>query len=82
MRLAALNMDSGMTLDDFRQLANPKDRRLQLFSKQTKRYVELQERANKELAELCEMYEIFKQIMGQDPKLLGEEAGRIDRAKP
>lgn len=82
MRLAALNMDSGMTIDDFRQLANSKDRRLQLFSKQTKRYVELQERANKELAELCEMYEIFKQIMGQDPKLLGEGAGRIDRAKP
>jgi len=82
MRLAALNMDSGMTLDDFRQLANPRDRRLQLFAKQTKRYVELQERANKELRDLCEMYEVFKQIIGRDPKLLGEEAGKIDRAKP
>ena len=82
MRLAALNMDSGMTLDDFRQLATPKDRRLQLFAKQTKRYVELQERANKELRDLCNMYEAFKQIIGKDPQLLGEGAGSIDRAKP
>src|SRR5439155_2182090 len=74
MRLAALNMDSGMTLSDFRQLVTPKDRRLQLFAKQTKRYVEAQDRANKELHELCNMYDAFKQIVGRDPKPLGEEA--------
>jgi len=82
MRLAALNMDSGMTLSDFRQLATPKDRRLQLFAKQTKRYVDLQDRANKELHDLCDMYEAFKRILGRDPKLIGEGAGPIDRANP
>jgi hypothetical protein len=35
LRLAALNMDSGMTFEDFEQLANPRDRRPPIFAKQT-----------------------------------------------
>ncbi|HLW83275.1 MAG TPA: hypothetical protein VKS20_14655 [Candidatus Acidoferrales bacterium] len=82
LRLAALNMDSGMTFGDFEQLTNPKDRRLRIFAKQTKAYVDLQRRANKELSDLIEMYEIFKQIIGKDPKELGEGAAKLDRSKP
>lgn len=82
LRLAALNMDGGMTFEDFEQLANPKDRRLQIFAKQTRIYVQAQRRANKELNELAGMYEAFKAILGRDPKELGEGAGRLDSAKP
>jgi hypothetical protein len=82
LRLAALNMDSGITLEDFEQLANPRDRRLRIFAKQTKLYVDLQRKAIKELTELVEMYEAFKQIIGKDPKELGEGAARLDRLKP
>lgn len=82
LRLAALNMDSGMTLEDFRQLVSPKDRRLRLFSKQTKQYVDAQDKANKQLLDLVDMYEAFKQILSRDPRELGEGAGKIDRAKP
>jgi hypothetical protein len=82
LRLTALNMDSGMKFEDFEQLANPRDRRLQIFAKQTRLYVDAQRRANKELSELVEMYEIFKQIIGKDPKELGEGAAKLDRSKP
>lgn len=82
LRLAALNMDSGMKFEDFEQLANPRDRRLRLFAKQTKLYVEAQKRANKELNELVGMYEAFRLILGKDPKELGERAGILDKAKP
>lgn len=82
LRLAALNMDSGMNFGDFEQLTNPKDRRLRIFAKQTKAYVDLQRRANKELSDLIEMYEIFKQIIAKDPKELGEGAAKLDRSKP
>ena len=77
-----MNMDSGMTFEDFEQLTNPKDKRLRIFAKQTKAYVDLQRRANKELSDLISMYEIFKQIIGRDPKELGEGAARLDKAKP
>jgi hypothetical protein len=82
LRLAALNMDSGMKFEDFKQLINPRDRRLRLFAKQTKLYVDAQERANKQLVDLVEMYEAFKQILSKDPRELGEGAGKLDRAKP
>jgi hypothetical protein len=82
LRLAALNMDGGMTFEDFEQLANPRDRRLQIFAKQTKLYVQAQRKANKELNELAAMYEVFKTILGKDPKELGEGAGKLDKAKP
>jgi hypothetical protein len=82
LRLAALNMDSGMKFEDFEQLANPRDRRLWIFAKQTKLYVEAQRRANKELNELARMYEAFKLIISRDPRELGEGAGVIDSAKP
>ena len=82
LRLAALNMDGGMRFEDFEQLANPRDRRLLLFAKQTKLYVEAQKRANKELNELAGMYEAFKLILGKDPKELGEGAAKLDKGKP
>jgi hypothetical protein len=82
LRLAALNMDGGMKFEDFEQLANPRDRRLQIFAKQTKMYVQAQKRANKELNELAGMYDAFKAILARDPKELGEGAGKLDRAKP
>ncbi|MDA2914146.1 hypothetical protein MYX77_09345 [Acidobacteriia bacterium AH_259_A11_L15] len=82
LRLAALNMDSGMSLEDFQQLTNPRDRRLRIFTKQTKLYVDLQKKANKELLELIEMYGAFKRIIGRDVKELGEGAGKLDKAKP
>lgn len=82
LRLASLNMDSGMRFEDFEQLANPRDFRLRIFAKQTKLYVEAQRRANKELNELAGMYEAFKRILGKDPKELGEGAAKIDLAKP
>jgi hypothetical protein len=82
LRLAALNMDAGMSFEDFKQLSDPKDRRLRLFAKQTKYYVEAQEKANKQLLDLVEMYEAFKQILSKDPRELGEGAGKIDRTKP
>lgn len=82
LRLAALNMDGGMKFEDFEQLANPRDRRLQIFAKQTKIYVQAQRKADKELNELAGMYETFKAILGRDPKELGEGAGKLDRAKP
>lgn len=71
-----------MKFEDFEQLANPKDKRLRIFAKQTKLYVEAQKKANKELLELVDMYEGFKQILARDPKELGEGAARIDLAKP
>ena len=82
LRLAALSMDGGMSFEDFEQLVNPKDRRLRLFSKQTRFYVQAQKKANKELLELIKMYEAFKRIMARDVRELGEGAGRLDRAKP
>ena len=82
LRLAALNMDGGMKFEDFEQLQNPKDRRLQIFAKQTKMYVQAQKKANKELNELAGMYEAFKEILGKDPKEIGEGAGKLDKAKP
>jgi hypothetical protein len=82
LRLAALNMDGGMKFEDFEQLANPRDKRLWIFAKQTKLYVEAQRRANKELNQLAQMYEAFKLIIGRDPKELGEGAAVIDGAKP
>lgn len=82
LRLAALNMDSGMRFEDFEQLANPRDKRLRLFAKQTKLYVEAQRKANKELNELAGMYEAFKLILGKDPKEIGEGAGKLDKGKP
>src|SRR5262249_15355110 len=82
LRLEALNMDSGMAFEDIEQLTTPRDRRMRLFAKQTKMYVEAQKKANKELNKLIGMYEAFKQIISRDPKELGEGAGKIDKAKP
>jgi len=82
LRLDALNMDGGMKFEDFEQLTNPRDRRLRIFARQTKDYVEAQRKANKELNELAEMYEAFKTILGRDPKELGEGAGKLDKGKP
>lgn len=82
LRLEALNMDGGMRFEDFEQLASPRDRRLRIFSRQTKNFVEAQKKANKELMDLVEMYEVFKQILNKDPRELGEGAARLDRAKP
>jgi hypothetical protein len=75
-------MDGGMKFEDFEQLVNPRDKRLWIFAKQTKLYVEAQRRANKELNQLAQMYEAFKLIIGRDPKELGEGAAVIDAAKP
>jgi len=82
LRLAALNMDGGMKFEDFEQLATPKDRRLRIFAKQTKFFVEAQKKANKELIDLVEMYEAFKRILSKDPRELGEGAAKLDRARP
>ena len=71
-----------MNFEDFEQLANPRDKRLLIFAKQTKAYVEAQRRANKELNELAGMYEAFKSMVGRDPKELGEGAALVDWARP
>jgi hypothetical protein len=82
LRLSALNMDGGMNFEDLEQLITPKDRRLRIFAKQTKFFVDAQKKANKELMELLDMYEAFKRILSKDPRELGKGAAKLDRSRP
>ena len=78
-RLAAINFDSGMSLEDLRQLANPRDRRLRVLSAPIRRALGAVENAQRQVNELAELVHGLQQIMTSDRRRLGQGAGTIDR---
>lgn len=78
-RLAAINFDSGMSIEDLRQLANPRDRRLQILSRPIQRALDAVEKAQKQINELAGLVHGLQQIMTGERRRLGQGAGAIDR---
>lgn len=79
-RLAAINFDSGMSIDDLRQLANPRDHRLQILSKPIKNALNAIEKAQDRINELADLVFGLQQIMTTDRRRLGQDAGLIDQS--
>lgn len=80
-RLAAINFDSGMSIEDLRQLANPRDYRLRILSKPIKKALNAIEKAQDRVNELAELVYGLQQIMTTDRKRLGQDAGLIDQSE-
>lgn len=78
-RLAAINFDSGMSIEDLKQLANPRDRRLRILIKPIKKALKAIKRAQSDVNELADLVYGLKELMTDEPQRLGQGAGLLDR---
>ena len=78
-RLAAINFDFGMSIEDLRELADPRDPRLRILNKPIKNALDAIERAQDRINELAAVVHGLQQIVTTDRRRLGEGAGRIDK---
>lgn len=80
-RLAAINFDSGMSLEDLRQLANPRDHRLRILGAPIRRALDAVEKAQDRINDLADLVYGLRELMTSERRRLGQGAGGIDQSE-